>query len=126
MKDDVQFDTLVATGLGWIDRESDGLGAPLRPTTSFLRDPDHLDRARRLFTRDDNPTYLQPEALINRLEGGLGCLLFASGMAAITACFQRLGPGDHIILPVRVYYMNGHGDVIAGAVVVAPGGEPVL
>jgi cystathionine gamma-synthase len=224
MKDDVQFDTLVATALGWIDRESDGLGAPLRPTTSFLRDPDHLDRARRLFTRDDNPTYLQPEALINRLEGGLGCLLFASGMAAITACFQRLGPGDHIILPACVYsglrvwldrngrrwglqltylpeydaasitsalrpgetklvwmetpsnptwvvsdiaavasiahaagalvaidntvstpvltrpiehgadlvlhscskYMNGHGDVIAGAVVAAPGGEPVL
>ena len=114
MKDDLKLDTLIATALGWIDRETDAMGAPLRPSTSFLRDPDSLDRAHRLFTRDDNPTYLQPEALINRLEGGLGCLLFASGMAAITACFQRLGPGDHIILPARVYsglrvWLDRHG-----------------
>ena len=94
MKDDLRLGTLVATGLGWIDRESDGLGMPLRPSTSFLRDPDNLDRAQRLFTRDDNPTYLQPEAVISRLEGGMGCLLFASGMAAITACMQRLAPGE--------------------------------
>jgi cystathionine gamma-synthase len=103
MKDDLRLGTLVSTGLGWIDRESDGLGMPLRPSTSFLRDPDNLDRAQRLFTRDDNPTYLQPEAVISRLEGGMGCLLFASGMAAITACMQRLGPGDHIIMPALLY-----------------------
>jgi hypothetical protein len=52
MKNDVQFDTLVATApgwidreSGWIDRESDGLGAPLRPTTSFLRDRVHALQA---------------------------------------------------------------------------------
>ena len=45
MKDDVQFDTLVATAPGWIDRESDGLGAPLRPTTSFLRGHIHVLQA---------------------------------------------------------------------------------
>ena len=114
MKDDLQLDTLTATALGWIDHETDAMGAPLRPSTSFLRDPDDLDRAHRLFTRDDNPTYLQPEALINRLEGGVGCLLFASGMSAITAVFHRLEPGDHVILPTWVYsglrvWLNKHG-----------------
>jgi cystathionine gamma-synthase len=114
MKDDLELDTLTATALGWIDRETDAMGAPLRPSTSFLRDPDDLDRAHRLFTRDDNPTYLQPEALINRLEWGVGCLLFASGMTAITAVFHRLEPGDHVILPTRVYsglraWLNKHG-----------------
>ncbi|MEN9063349.1 trans-sulfuration enzyme family protein [Ponticoccus litoralis] len=107
-------DTLAATALGWIDRETDAMAAPLRPSTSFLRDPAHLDRAGRMFTRDDNPSYQQTEAVINALEGGAGCLLFSSGMAAITAVFQRLAPGDHVILPVRVYsglrdWLNLHG-----------------
>ena len=114
MKHDLKLDTLLATALGWIDRETDAVGPPLRPSTSFLRDPDNLDRAHRRFTRDDNPTYLQAEALINRLEGGLGCLLFASGMAGITAVFHRLEPGDHVILPARVYsglrvWLDRHG-----------------
>ena len=107
-------ETLAATGLGWIDPETDAMVAPLRPSTSFLRDPTDLDRRGRMFTRDDNPTFAQPEALINALEGGAGCLLFASGMAAITSVFQRLAPGDHVILPKLVYsglrdWMNTHG-----------------
>ena len=107
-------ETLTATALGWIDRETDAMAFPLRPSTSFLRDPKNLDRAGRMFTRDDNPTFEQPEALINRLEGGAGCLIFASGMAAITSVFQRLTPGDHVILPKLVYsglreWMNTHG-----------------
>ena len=107
-------ETLTATALSWVDGETDAMAAPIRPSTSFLRDPEHLDRAGRLFTRDDNPTYLQPEALINALEGGGGCLLFASGMAAITAVFNTLQPGDHVVLPHRVYsglrdWLNRHG-----------------
>lgn len=108
-------ETLAATALGWIDSETDAMAAPLRPSTSFLRDPTDLDRAGRVFTRDDNPTFAQPEALINALEGGAGCLLFSSGMAAITSIFQSLQPGDHVILPRLVYsglrdWMNIHGD----------------
>ena len=107
-------ETLTATALGWIDSETDAMAAPLRPSTSFLRDPQNLDRKGRMFTRDDNPTFEQPEALINALEGGAGCLIFASGMAAITSVFQRLTPGVHVILPKLVYsglrdWMNTHG-----------------
>lgn len=107
-------ETLAATALGWIDPETDAMAAPLRPSTSFLRDPQDLDRTGRMFTRDDNPTFAQPEAVINALEGGAGCLLFASGMAAITSVFQRLAPGDHVILPKLVYsglrdWINTHG-----------------
>lgn len=114
MKKKRHHETLTATGLGWVDEATDAIAAPLRPSTSFLRDPDNLDRAGRAFTRDDNPTFEQPEALINELEGGIGCLLFSSGMAAITSVFQRLNPGDHVILPKLVYsglrdWMNGNG-----------------
>ena len=114
MSRDLHPETLTATALSWVDTETDAMAAPIRPSTSFLRDPDELDRAGRMFTRDDNPTYLQPEALINRLEGGIGCLLFASGMSAMTSVFHRLQPGDHVVLPVRVYsglrdWLNKHG-----------------
>jgi cystathionine gamma-synthase len=107
-------DTLAATALSWVDEHTDAMAAPIRPCTSFLRDPEHLDRTGRIFTRDDNPTYQQPEALINELEGGAGCLLFASGMSAMTAVFHTLSPGDHVILPSNVYsglrdWINRHG-----------------
>ncbi len=107
-------ETLTATALGWVDESTDAMALPLRPSTSFLRDPNQLDRAGRIFTRDDNPTFSQPEALINKLEGGGGCLLYASGMAAITSVFQRLQPGDHVVLPKLVYsglrdWLNSHG-----------------
>ncbi|MEO0328369.1 MAG: PLP-dependent aspartate aminotransferase family protein [Pseudomonadota bacterium] len=103
MSNKLHSETLAATALGWVDAETDALAHPLRPSTSFLRDPEELDRAGRIFTRDDNPTFHQPEALINELEGGIGCLLFASGMAGITSVFQRLNAGDHVILPNLVY-----------------------
>ena len=114
IKQKIHRETLTATALGWVDKKTDAMAMPLSPSTSFLRDPSELDRRGRMFTRDDNPTFAQPEALINELEGGAGCLLFASGMAAITSVFQRLKPGDHVILPNNVYsglrdWMNTHG-----------------
>ena len=114
MTEKLQPETLTATALAWIDPETDAMAFPLRPSTSFLRDPMDLNRTGRMFTRDDNPTFAQPEALINALEGGVGCLLFASGMAAITSIFQRLQSGDHVILPKLVYsglrdWINMHG-----------------
>jgi len=114
MKQKKHPESLIATALSWIDKETDAMGAPIRPSTSFLRNPAELDRAGRTFSRDDNPTYLQPESLINQLEGGAGCLLFASGMSAITSVFHTLNPGDHVVLPLNVYsglrdWLNRHG-----------------
>ena len=87
---------------------------PIRPATTFLRDPKALDRAGRRFTRDDNPTFDQAEALLCALEGGAGALLFASGMAAATAVMHLLGPGAHVVVPTRLYsgmrhWLNTHG-----------------
>lgn len=114
MKQKKHPESLIATALSWIDKETDAIGAPIRPSTSFLRNPAELDRAGRTFSRDDNPTYLQPESLINQLEGGAGCLLFASGMSAMTSVFHTLNPGDHVVLPLNVYsglrdWLNRHG-----------------
>jgi cystathionine gamma-synthase len=95
--------TLLARALGWVDGQTDALGPAIRPATTFLRDPADLGRAGRTFTRDDNPTFLQAEALLAALEGGEGCLLFSSGMAAATAVMHLLQPGSHVVVPTRLY-----------------------
>lgn len=100
-----RISTLLAQGLGWIDRETDALSLPIRPATVFLRDPDDLTRSGRKFTRDDNPTFLQPEALLAAMEGGISSLLFASGMAAATALLNTLSYGDAVLVPN--YYYSG-------------------
>lgn len=106
--------TLVARAGGWIDQATDALGVPIQPSTSFLRDPGNPSRFGRTFRRDDNPTFLPAEALLCSLEGGAGCRLFASGMAATTAVLQTLSPGDHVLVPRSVYaglwaWLNDHG-----------------
>jgi cystathionine gamma-synthase len=106
--------TLLARALGWVDGPTEALGAPIRPSTVFLRDPDDLSRAGRKFTRDDNPTFLLPEALLTAMEGGCASLLFSSGMAAATALLSRLKAGDSVVVPERYYsglrhWLDTHG-----------------
>lgn len=106
--------TLLARALGWVDAETDALGAPIRPSTVFLRDPQELGRVGRKFTRDDNPTFLLPEQLLAEMEGGASSLLFSSGMAAATALLGTLQSGDLIVVPSLYYsglrsWLDTHG-----------------
>jgi cystathionine gamma-synthase len=96
--------TLAAQALGWIDATTHALVPPIHPSTTYLRDPDNQYRTGRSYSRDDNPGYDQAEALLQALEGGTDCLLFASGMAAATAVFQALKPGDHVIAQNIMYW----------------------
>ncbi len=92
-------ETLAAQALGWDDPVSQAIVPPIQPSTTYVRAPGDQGRAGRTYTRDANPTYDQAEALLAALEGGAGCLLFSSGMAAASTLFQALGPGDHVVLP---------------------------
>jgi cystathionine gamma-lyase len=56
------------------------------------------------YGRTDNPTWRALEAAIGELEGG-ECVVFSSGMAAISAVlFTSLRPGDTVVLPADGYY----------------------
>jgi len=96
--------TLAAQALGWIDETTHAVVAPIHTSTTYIRDPDNQYRTGRGYSRDDNPSYDQAEALLKALEGGRDCLLFASGMAAATAVFQALKPGDHVIAQSVMYW----------------------
>jgi cystathionine gamma-synthase len=96
--------TMAAQALGWIDEQTKALIPPVHPATTFIRDPDNQYRAGFSYGRPTNPTFVQPEALLARLEGGATCLTFASGMAAATAVFLALRPGDHVVAPQVMYW----------------------
>ena len=96
--------SIAAQGLGWVDEQTRAIAPPIHTSTTFLRDPDNQYRSGRVYARDHNPTFDQAEAVLTALEGGHASLLFASGMAAATAVFQALAPGDHVLAPKVMYW----------------------
>ena len=97
-------DTTLAQALGWVDEHTRAVTPPIHVSTTYLRDEDNQYRSGRVYARADNPAFDQAEAVINALEGGHQALLFASGMAAATAVFQALAPGDHVLAPKVMYW----------------------
>jgi cystathionine gamma-synthase len=96
--------TIAAQALGWIDEATKAIVPPIHPSTTYVRDPDNQYRNGRIYARADNPTFDQAEATLAALERGHTALLFSSGMAAATAVFQALAPGDHVVVPNVMYW----------------------
>jgi len=99
----VSLETLAAQAMGEVDQHSGDLVPSIHMSTTFERQADGSYLQDRVYTRADNPTFEPAERVLNALEGGCGCALFASGMAATTAIFQSLVPGDHVLV-ARVLY----------------------
>ena len=97
----VKPESIAAQALGWIDDKTRAVTPPIHVSTTYLRDTDNQYRSGRVYARADNPAFDQAEAVIAQLEQGAQAALFASGMAAATAVFQALAPGDHVLAPDR-------------------------
>ncbi|MBE0549782.1 MAG: PLP-dependent transferase [Rubrivivax sp.] len=97
-------ETVSAQALGWIDERTRAVTPPIHVSSTYLRDTDNQYRSGRIYARADNPAFDQPEAVLCALEEGAQALLFASGMAAATAVFQALAPGDHVLAPKVMYW----------------------
>ena len=97
-------ETVTAQAMGRIDEVTRALVPPVHLSTTYERDPDGGYSSGRGYTRPHNPTYDEPQELLATLEGGSDCLLFASGMAAATAVFQSLLPGDHVVASRIMYW----------------------
>lgn len=72
---------------------------PIHMATTYVRDAAGL-----VYARDDNPSFVPVEQLLARLEGGADARVFASGMAAATAVFSSLRPGDHLVMAETLYW----------------------
>ena len=97
-------ETRAAQALGAIDPATGGVVPPLQPSTTFVRGEDYELLGPHGYARDQSPAFGPPEALLASLEGAAACRLFASGMAAITAVFQSLAPGDHVVVSESLYW----------------------
>lgn len=103
-KKNLKIDTIVAQGLGWMDEAYKGVIPGIFPSTTYEREGDGSYPNGRVYTRDQNPNYDQPEQVLAAMEKGRSALLFSSGMAAAISVFQALKPGDHIVAPEVMYW----------------------
>ena len=75
---------------------------PIYPTSTFYFDGIGKNKGYD-YTRSGNPTRTALEQNLAELEGGVGCSVTATGMAAITAVLFYLKPGDHIVTGDDIY-----------------------
>src|SRR5260221_3917406 len=97
-------ESIAAQALGWVDEATKAISPPIHTATTYLRDADNQYRSGRVYARDQNPTFDQAEAVLTALESGHQTLLFAFRMAAATAVFQALAPGDHVLAAEGMYW----------------------
>ncbi|MCA6062713.1 bifunctional O-acetylhomoserine aminocarboxypropyltransferase/cysteine synthase [Thalassolituus marinus] len=93
------------------DPTTRAVAVPIYQTTSYsFRDTQHgadlfdLKEPGNIYTRIMNPTNAVLEQRVAAMEGGIGALCMASGMAAITASIQTLArAGDNIVSVSQLY-----------------------
>ena len=98
------IDTLVSRALSEIG-DPDGAVTPgIQPATTFRRGPDGELIGDFSYRRNSSPTIRAVEGVLNRLDGGEGCLIFSSGMAAINAFFEAQPRGVRVAAPTVMYH----------------------
>jgi cystathionine gamma-synthase len=100
----VHLETRTAQGMGRVADPYRDIVPPLYFSTTYERGADGAFPGGRVYSRADNPSYDQAEALIAALEGADAALLFASGQAAAAAVFQALTPGAGVLAPRSMYW----------------------
>lgn len=97
-------ETDVAQALGALDEAGGGVVPAMHLSATYRRDESYAPVRGRIYSRDENPTYLPAEALLAKLEGGVEAKLFASGMNAATSLLSTLVPGDHVVSGESMYF----------------------
>ena len=105
------FDTLSLHAGQHPDPVTGARAVPIYETTSYVfRDSDHaaslfnLESAGHLYTRISNPTTAVLEERVAALEGGVGAVCTASGMAALHLAIATLASaGDHVVASSSLY-----------------------
>ena len=97
-------ETLAAQGMGRVAEPHRDIVPPIHVSTTYERSGDGSFPGGRIYSRPDNPSFDQVEALIAALEGAAGALVFASGQAAAAAVFQALSPGEPVLAPRNMYW----------------------
>jgi cystathionine gamma-synthase len=99
-----RFETLAVHAGHGVDAATGAVVEPIHLSTTFERGADGSYPHGYLYSRNHNPNRNGLEAALAALEGGSSCAAFGSGLAAVTAIFQGLQPGDHVVAPQDIYH----------------------
>jgi cystathionine gamma-synthase len=99
-----RFETLAVHAGHGVDPATGAVTEPIHLSTTFERGADGGYPHGYLYSRNHNPNRNGLEAALAALEGGSSCAAFSSGLAAVTAIFQGLQPGDHVVAPKDIYH----------------------
>ena len=97
-------ETLAAQGMGKVAEPYRDIVPPIYVSTTYERGADGDFPGGRTYSRAENPSYDQAEALIATLEHAAAAMLFGSGQAAAAAVVQTLAPGDRVLAPRNMYW----------------------
>jgi cystathionine gamma-synthase len=86
------------------DETTHAVSMPIILSTTFEREPDGSYPKGFSYAREAAPNRAVLEDALAAIEGGAGCVSFSSGQAATHAILQALASGDHVLIPVSVYY----------------------
>ena len=111
MTREFKFETLQLHSGQVVDATTKSRAVPIYQTTSFVFEDTQegadlfaLKKAGNIYTRITNPTTSAFEERIAALEGGVGALATASGMAALTYTILGLAhAGDHVVAASTIY-----------------------
>ena len=111
MTREFKFETLQLHAGQVVDETTKSRAVPIYQTTSFVFEDTQegadlfaLQKAGNIYTRITNPTTSAFEERIAALEGGVGALATASGMAALTYTILGLAhAGDHVVAASTIY-----------------------
>ena len=111
MTREFKFETLQLHAGQVVDATTKSRAVPIYQTTSFVFEDTQegadlfaLQKAGNIYTRITNPTTSSFEERIAALEGGVGALATASGMAALTYTILGLAhAGDHVVAASTIY-----------------------
>jgi cystathionine gamma-synthase len=99
-----RFETLAVHAGHGVDPATGAVTEPIHLSTTFEREADGSYPHGFLYSRNHNPNRNGLEAALAALEGGSSSAAFGSGLAAVTAIFQGLKPGDHVVAPTDIYH----------------------
>ncbi|MBC7444017.1 MAG: aminotransferase class V-fold PLP-dependent enzyme [Polaromonas sp.] len=99
-----KLETLAVHAGHGVDAGTGAVTEAIHLSTTFERDADGGYSRGFLYSRNHNPNRNALEAALAALEGGAGGAAFGSGLAAVTAIFQGLAPGDHVVAPADIYH----------------------
>lgn len=104
MKSKPKFETLAIKSTENQFNNSEPVSTPIYLSSTYKRNNDGSYNNDFVYSRNSNPNRSIIENSIAQLENGEFAFAFSSGMAAVSAVFQSLKGGDHVLIPDDIYF----------------------